>query len=157
MIFYFKFGEKVSALHFIGVMMMLSCVLCISLAASKGGKTDYNPDDAMGLSQTAAGLLAVSCGLLSAIFMSTKHLFIRLYKSNYSGVDMGVDASGLEFLLLSFFLIPLSYTFEYTWMDLLIGSIAGILIASGRICISIGISVGLAGPAQSLMSTHSLH
>lgn len=89
--------------------------------------------------------------------MSTKHLFIRMYKSNYSGVDMGVDASFFEFFFLSFLLIPLSSQFEYNLTDLLIGSVAGIFICSGRIFISIGVSKGLAGPAQSLMSTHSLH
>ena len=41
--------------------------------------------------------------------------------------------------------------------ELLIGGVAGILISSGRILISIGVSLGLAGPAQSLMSTHALH
>lgn len=70
---------------------------------------------------------------------------------------MGIDASMLEFILLSFFLIPLRNKFDYNWTDLIIGSVAGILICSGRICISIGVSKGLAGPAQSLMSTHALH
>ena len=102
--------------------------------------------------EKAAGL-----GVVSAIFMSTKHLFIRLYKSNYSGVDMGIDASLIEFFLISFLLIPLSNKFDYNWTDIIIGSIAGILICSGRICNTIGVSKGLAGPAQSLMSTHALH
>lgn len=49
-IFYFKFGETVSALHLIGVFLMLACVLCISMAATKGGKKDFDEDDSMGLS-----------------------------------------------------------------------------------------------------------
>ena len=72
---------------------------------------------------------------------------------------MGVDASMVEFALLAFFLIPLCQEEGFTpgLEELAIGSIAGILICSGRICISIGVSEGLAGPAQSLMSTHALH
>ena len=96
-----------------------------------------------------AGMLAILCGLSAAIMMSTKHLFIRLYKSNYSGVDMGYDSSMCEFFLMMFFLIPLSQSEEFTitYQDILVGSIAGILICAGRICISIGVSVGKAGPA----------
>ena len=70
---------------------------------------------------------------------------------------MGIDASMFQFFLLSFFLIPLSNKFDYDWTDIIIGSIAGILICSGYICISIGVSKGLAGPAGALMSTHAIH
>ena len=130
---------------------MIACVLFISLEAA--GKTDededFNSDDTMGVSQIVAGMLAIFCGLSAAIMMSTKHMFIRLYKSCYSGVDMGFDSSMCEFFLMMFFLIPLSQSDEFTitYEDILIGSIAGILICSGRICISIGVSLGKAGPA----------
>ncbi len=40
-VFYLKFGEKVSCMHFIGVALMIACVLCISLAAA-----DKKADDA---------------------------------------------------------------------------------------------------------------
>ena len=33
-VFYFKFGEKISYLHFIGVILMLLCIICISMAAT---------------------------------------------------------------------------------------------------------------------------
>ena len=156
-IFYFKFGEKVSTLHLIGVFLMIACVICISMAATKGDKEDYDTNESLGLSQTASGIAAVVFGILSAIFMSTKHYFIRQYKSNYPGVDMGIDSGLIEFMIFSILLIPLRDNFAYTWTDLLIGSIAGILGCLGRIFIAIGISVGIAGPAQSLMSTHALH
>ena len=72
---------------------------------------------------------------------------------------MGIDSSMLEFLLYMFFFIPLMNDpdLNLTYPDMLVGAIAGCLIAGGRILISIGISNGLAGPAQSLMSTHALH
>ncbi len=91
--------------------------------------------------------------------MSTKHLLIRLYKKTYSGIDQGIDSSVLEFILYSFFLIPLAMQDDFTLgaKELAIGAVAGTLICAGRIMISIGVSIGLAAPAQSLMSTHSLH
>jgi len=81
--------------------------------------------------------------------MSTKHLFIRLYKSFYSGLDLGVDATIFEFIICWFILIPLLQDpeFEYGWYEVIIGSIAGALVALGRIFISVAVSEGLAGPA----------
>ena len=63
-----------------------------------------------------------------------------------------------EFFLLSFFFIPLYFRddYDFQWIDLAIGAAAGVLISSGRILISVSIAIGLAGPAQALMSTHAL-
>lgn len=47
--------------------------------------------------------------------------------------------------------------FTIGWRELGIGAAAGTLIGLGRLFIAIGVSIGLAAPAQSLMSTHSLH
>ena len=150
-IFYFKFGEKISCLHLIGVGMMIACVLCISLAAAskKEEDEDFDSDDTMGLSQGMAGTLAILCGLLSAILMSLKHLLIRLYKKTFSGVDQGIDSSILEFGLYCLLLIPLSNAEDFTlgWKEIGIGAGAGFLICTGRIFISIGVSIGLAAPA----------
>lgn len=91
--FYFKFGEKISCLHFIGVAFMIACIVFISVAATKDKdeaeleEQQEDTDDTMGLGKLVAGILAVLCGLCGAVFMSTKHLFVRMFKSNYSGVD----------------------------------------------------------------------
>ena len=158
-VFYFKFGEKISCLHFIGVSLMLLCIICISVAATaaKEEVEDFDSDDTMGLSQVTAGILAIGCGLVGAMLMSTKHLFIKLFKSNYSGVDMGVDSSMCEYALYTFLLIPLSDEIDIGWKEIGIGAGAGVLMCLGRIFISIGVSTGLAAPAQALMSTLALH
>ena len=93
--FYFKFGEKISCLHFIGVAFMIACIFCISLQATSSETEDDIEggivDEDLDVSKLMARILAVLCGLLGAILMSTKYLFIRMYKSNYSGLDMGID------------------------------------------------------------------
>ena len=57
------------------------------------------------------------------------------------------------------FLIPLLKRPDFTlsWTDLAIGTLAGSLMTVGRILIAIAVAEGIAGPAQSLMSTHALH
>jgi len=96
-------------MHFIGIFVMIGSVVCISAAAANDDKDeeDFDPDDTFGLSETMSGILAMSCGVIGALLMSTKHLFIRLYKSNYLGVDQGIDASLIEFGLYLFLFIPL--------------------------------------------------
>ena len=65
----------------------------------------------------------------------------------------------LEFLILSLFLIPLSNndSYEITWRDLGIRMAAGLLMCLGRVFVTIGVAIGLAGPAEALMCTHSLY
>ena len=70
---------------------------------------------------------------------------------------MGIDASMIEFAVFSIVLYPLSQEMTIGWRELGIGAVAGCLICSSRIFISIGISNGLAAPAQALMSTNSLY
>ena len=57
------------------------------------------------------------------------------------------------------FLIPLSNNpdFTITWKDLGVGMAAGMLMCLGRVFVTIGVAVGLAGPAEALMSTHALY
>ena len=57
------------------------------------------------------------------------------------------------------FLIPLSGNadFTITMNDIWLGTAAGLLMCLGRIFVTIGVAVGLAGPAEALMSTHALY
>ena len=149
-IFYCLFREKVSPLQFIGVIVMIAAVSCITIAAaSEKEPEDFDTNDTMGLSKISAALLAILCGFLGALCMSTKHVFIRKYKANYSGFDMGLDTCILEFFAYQFFLIPLYNSEDFTigWEEIGLGCVAGLFIATGRIAIAVAVSIGLAGPA----------
>ena len=47
--------------------------------------------------------------------------------------------------------------FTWSWEIFFQATLAGILMDSGRILIGMAVAVGQAGPAQALMSTHSLY
>ena len=140
-VFYFKFGEKISCLHIIGIVLMVACILSISLEAASKSKEDedFDREETMGLSQVTSSILAIVCALTGACLMSTKHVFIRMFKTNYSGVDMGVDSALLEFILFLFLLAPLSQQLIIGWKEIAVGSISGILFCLGRITIVIAI------------------
>ena len=84
---------------------------------------------------------------------------IRKYKPQYDGIAQALDAAILEFFILTMFLFPLSSSgdFTITWSDLGVGMAAGLLMCMGRVFVTIGVAIGLAGPAEALMSTHALY
>ena len=160
--FYFGFGEKISYLHFVGVIFMVASVICIGAAAgSHGGEveTDEELEEGGGRSKTLNGVLAIICGLGGPTVVSTQHFLIRKYKPQYDGISQALDAAILEFLILTLFLIPLSNNddFTITWKDMGVGMAAGLLMCMGRVFVTIGVAIGLAGPAEALMSTHALY
>ena len=105
------------------------------------------------------GVLAIICGLGGPTVVSTQHFLIRKYKPQYDGIAQALDAAILEFFILTMFLFPLSSStdFTITWTDLGIGMAAGLLMCMGRVFVTIGVAIGLAGPAEALMSTHALY
>ena len=141
---------------------MVASVVCIGAAAgSHGGEieTDAELEEGGGRSKTLNGVFAILCGLGGPAVVSTQHFIIRKYKPQYDGIEQALDAAVLEFFILSMFLFPLSENpdFTITWEDLGIGMAAGLLMCLGRIFVTIGVAIGLAGPAEALMSTHALY
>lgn len=160
--FYFGFGEKIGWLHLIGVVFMVASVICIGAAAgSHGGEieTEEELEAGGGRSKTVNGVLAILFGLGGPTVVSTQHFLIRKYKPQYDGIEQALDAAVIEFFVLSLFLIPLSGNadFTITMNDIWLGTAAGLLMCLGRIFVTIGVAVGLAGPAEALMSTHALY
>ena len=166
--FYFLYNEKISCTQFMGVLLLIGCAMCLVFEAgskkSEVSEVDMEIDgeiveDSNGLSERTNAFFAILCGFLGPILMSTKHAFIRKYKNQlgYGGFSQATDSNVIEYLILCFFLIPLASTFDYTFKDLLIGAVAGILASLGRVFIAIGVADGLAGPAQACMSTHAIH
>lgn len=160
--FYFGFGEKISALNGIGVIFMVASVICIGAAAgSHSGEveTDAELEAGGGRSKTLNGILAIVCGLGGPTVVSTQHFLIRKFKPQYDGIAQALDAAVFEFFILTCFLIPLSSNSEFTitWNDFAIGTAAGLLMCLGRVSVTIGVAIGLAGPAEALMSTHALY
>ena len=160
--FYFGFGEKIGWLHMIGVIFMVASVICIGAAAgSHGGEieTDEELAEGGGRSKTLNGILAIVCGLGGPTVVSTQHYLIRKFKPQYNGIEQALDAAVIEFFVLTLFLIPLSNNadFTITWEAVGYGTLAGLLMCLGRIFVTIGVAVGLAGPAEALMSTHALY
>lgn len=62
-------------------------------------------------------------------------------------------------MVLCFFLIPLSSNSDFTIepIDMLLGTVAGALMCTARVLIAIAFAIGLAAPAEALISTAALY
>jgi uncharacterized membrane protein len=146
----------------LGVGLMIVCISCLGLETNS--KRDEMAEDLLGegngRSKFFNCFVALLIGNIAPILMSTKHYTIRKFKSGYTAFDLSLDSGLIEFLIYSCHTIVLVRMpdFEFfDWRNLVYGTIAGVLIQSGRLFIAVAVSEGIAGPAQALMSTHALH
>ena len=98
--------------------------------------------------------------------MTTRYFFIRKYKGAYTPFALGIDAAIIKNVILLSSTIMLTFyrddyeptkDFEWTWRTIIVGAISGTLMDSGSLLMGIAVAIGIAGPAQALMSTHSIH
>lgn len=84
---------------------------------------------------------ALLVGMIAPCLMSTKHVIIRKFKGNYDAVSQSIDGFILEYALFSFITILLVNDVNYTfrWVDLAVGTAAGILMCFGRGFVAIAV------------------
>ncbi len=68
---------------------------------------------------------------------------------------MAIDGLIMEYFI---YIMMAIYTFgatqlQFNWNNLMIGTVASVFIITGKICICLAVSYGLAGPAASLGNT----
>eukprot|EP00355_Strombidium_rassoulzadegani_P003296 CAMPEP_0168614938 /NCGR_PEP_ID=MMETSP0449_2-20121227/4242_1 /TAXON_ID=1082188 /ORGANISM="Strombidium rassoulzadegani, Strain ras09" /LENGTH=315 /DNA_ID=CAMNT_0008655653 /DNA_START=170 /DNA_END=1117 /DNA_ORIENTATION=- len=154
--FYFGFNEKLNFPKVLGMMLAILCG-CLLLVDSAGKKGETFIDES-GAEQSKALYSFYSLGLafLVPIALSSKHYLIRKYQSSYNYYFLAIDSAILESLSCSIFFLVFMADNEVEIEQLLIGGLTGGLMIIGRIYIAVGIAEGVAGPAQSVMSTNGI-
>ena len=98
--------------------------------------------------------------------MTTRYFCIRKYKGAYTPFALGIDAAIIKNVILLSSTVMLTFyrdnyeltkDFEWTWRTIIVGAISGTLMDSGSLLMGIAVAIGIAGPAQALMSTHLIH
>jgi hypothetical protein len=100
--------------------------------------------------------------MVGAVFMTTRHLFIRKFKGTYAPFSIGLDTAILHNITLMISSVILTTTdhqkdFSWTLRTFLLGAISGTLMDAGVILVGIASCLGIAAAAQALMSTHAIH
>jgi hypothetical protein len=101
--------------------------------------------------------MSIICGLCSPLALSLKHIVIRFYKKQYAAWDMAIDGLIIEYLLYGILAIYTfllgSSSFEFSYYNLMIGTLSSLFLIVGKISIAMAVAEGIAGPAASLANT----
>lgn len=150
--FYFAFGEIISYPKLFGMMIAVSCVAYLSIDSAN--KTEViEVDGDLDTTQSVYAFYSIGLSFLVPIGFSIKHFAIRYFKGSYNYLDQPIDSGILECLTVC---IPIIWYDGYSFFGMLYGGLAGFLMILGRIFMAYGIAEGLAGPAQSIMSTNAM-
>jgi glucose uptake protein GlcU len=97
--------------------------------------------------------------MLAPVLMSSKHFIIRKFKDAYDPFTQTIDGFIIEYTIFSLFAIYLGIHGEpdLSARNLIIGTIAGLFYSVSRINMSMAVAIGIAGPAQAMISTHALY
>ena len=151
--FYLKFGETISYPKIFGMLVAVSSVIYLSIDSAKRSEI-IEVDGDSGTKQSVYAFYSLGIAFLVPIGFSIKHFMIRYYKGSYNYIDQPIDSGILECLTVC---IPLLWHDGYTINGMLYGGFAGVLMIIGRIFMGYSIAEGLAGPAQSIMSTNAIY
>lgn len=123
-LFYFKFGEKTSRPKLLGMSFTFVCALCLAIDSSKkqGSLED-------GSNQKLYSFYSLGLASLVPLGHSLRHFVTRKYQNTYETIFLPLDASLLETLVYSFMAI-------YSYKDLVMGAVTGLLIAMGHMMMS---------------------
>jgi len=145
---------------------MLTVIVFLAIEASSKEDTIVIEDNNLaisdgslveeGTSQKVYAAFALIVGLINPFSMSIKHLVIKRYTSTYPPLMQSVDGFILDSIFYSCLAIYFEVEYGLVWDDLKIGTLAGILMSTGRTLVQISVSFGIAGACQALFSTYSL-
>ena len=117
--------------QFIGIVLMIISITCMGIKLEE--QEQENVD-------TTYIYWALLTGMAAPVFMSTKHVCIKLFKANYEAIPQAIDGFLLEYTLFSFITIYLltksDDEYEFKWLDFAVGTGAGCLMCTGRALIA---------------------
>ena len=97
-LFYFKFGEKISAMKIMGTLLMVPCIIFLSLAGQdtigKDGDDQGDLDDYTDSQKQWFAVLSVLFAMAAPLFWTTKMLYLRMAedKFGFNLFDLAIDA-----------------------------------------------------------------
>jgi hypothetical protein len=145
-VFYCAFGEKIGCGHFIGMFLIVTCGILLSIAASSKKASVTLTGET---SESAYGFYALACAMMVPVNFSFKHFLIRKFKGTYNSFDLSFDsnvAENLTFVIMTFIFLD-RMEGENEVQNWIVGSIAGFVYSVARIGIAMAVSEGYGGPA----------
>lgn len=104
-LFYFLYGEAISKINILGVVLMTSGLFCVGIEAAIKDESEINDEiDTGNRSPLLNGSLALIIGFLAPIIIAIQMVIIRKYSVYYKGHEQGIDTNPARSLILTCFL-----------------------------------------------------
>ena len=157
-LFFFKFGERISTAKLIGTMLMIPCIVFISLGGSEKASPEEEEVYTSEEMQRFA-VISVSFALIAPIIWTIMAYYIRVSEKhyNYDLFDLAVDAQVYQNVLATLIYLVITFREGFEGKLLLEGSLTAIFFLIGDICRTLAYKDGPGGPINALTNTSAIY
>ena len=167
-LFYFKFGEKISAIKIIGTLLMIPCVIFIAMGSvpeeAEGSEESPAAADDDDESYTAGqkqifAIISVCFAMIAPFAWTVRCLYLRLSEDryNFNVFDLTIDSQIYQNAIASILYIFYLSEADFKLNILVEGSIFAVFQITGMLCMSLAYRYGPGGPINALTSTQIMY
>jgi len=155
-IFYFKYGHKISLIDAIGTTFILACVLLIAFGGNGGQSDEVSQKTEEEIASEKLNLiLSVFLAIISGLVLSLNTVSIQY--TIYTGFDLDqANYDGNLMIGLIFLPIFIYHRDKYNFGDVCIGTLVVLCVTLGIILFSKAIQCGVAGPVQAIENSKTV-
>mmetsp|Transcript_31507 Transcript_31507/g.41716 ORF Transcript_31507/g.41716 Transcript_31507/m.41716 type:complete len:272 (+) Transcript_31507:253-1068(+) len=160
-LFYFKFGEKISMMKIVGTLLMIPCIVFLSLGGGPGGESsdETSQDEYSDSQKQVFAVISVIFAMSAPFFWTTKMLYLRKSEGEFGFnlFDIAIDAQIYMNIVATGLYIAYIVQDEFKASELLEGSIVAIFFILGDIFRSMAFRYGPGGPINALVGTQVIY
>ena len=161
-LFYFKFGETISATKIIGTLLMLPCIVFIALGSAPAAKSSEEASAAADGDESYTdkekqifAIISISFAMIAPFFWTARCLYLRLAEDRYKYnlFDLSIDSQIYQNLVATIVYVVYLAKFEFELNILVEGSVFAVFQIIGMTTSSLSYRYGPGGPIGAMIST----
>jgi len=154
-IFYFKYGHKISMVDAFGTVFILLCVLLIAFGGTGGQSDEVQKTEEQLKTERLNLILALALAIISGLTLSLNTVSIQY--TIYTGFDLDqANYDGNLMLGIIFLPFMIYHRDKYSMGDVFVGTLVILFVTTGIILFSKAIQCGIAGPVQAIENSKTL-
>jgi len=154
-IFYFKYGHKISMVDAFGTVFILLCVLLIAFGGTGGQSDEVQKTEELIKTERLNLILALALAIISGLTLSLNTVSIQY--TIYTGFDLDqANYDGNLMLGIIFLPFMIYHRDKYSIGDVFVGTLVILFVTTGIILFSKAIQCGIAGPVQAIENSKTL-
>ena len=166
-LFYFKFGEKISPMKIFGTLLMIPCIVFLSLGAGPGGEIIDESSSEAGeetivytdAQKNLYAIISVAFAMSAPFFWTTKMLYLRQSEDRFGFnlFDIAIDAQIYMNIVATGLYVAYIMQNEFRVNEFVEGSIVAVFFILGDVFRSLAFRYGPGGPINALVGTQVIY